>query len=1540
MHTHLNQMAMKTNKIDSKISQALIKSDNQFPVVGVGASAGGLDAFKRLIKAIPDNSGIAYVLVQHLDPTHESMLPEILQKSTSIPVIEISDEIKIQPNHIYIIPSNKMLIANDGILELSPRTSKKNERNLPIDVFFNSLAIIHQSHAIGVVLSGTATDGTQGLKSIKDHGGLTFAQDEESAAYPGMPTSAIQAGVVDFILPPENIPSKLGEIINNIALSDEELQNLPKQDEDVFKQILAVMRIRKGTDFTYYKQTTIRRRILRRMALNKNEEVAYLKFLRDNRAEQDLLYQDLLIPVTSFFRDPKTFENLCKSIFPLILKNKTAGEPIRLWVAGCSTGQEAYSMAICLKELLGNGTEGRVQLFATDISEPAISKARTGIYTASEIEGINPQRMQDHFTKSNGHFQINKQIRDMCVFATHNFLKDPPFGKVDLISCRNVLIYMEPYLQKKALTTFHYALNPRGYLLLGKSETSSGVPDLFSSALKNDKLLIRKDAPGKFVHIASQRSEQSIVETNFNPKKDIMRPDFQKTADDIMLSKYTPAGVVVNEDMDIVHFRGKTINYLEQSPGKPSHNLLKMAKNGLAFELRSILHKAKKGQTSVVKENIPIQVAGAQRMVSIEAMPLPDTIEPHYLVLFHDQASNLYQPSSKTQAAKSVTSIEDDKDLSIQQLEKELERAREDMRAITEDQEAINEELQSANEELLSGSEELQSLNEELETSKEELQSTNEELTVVNQEMIGLNEQVTESRNFAEAIIANIRTPLLVLDKYLRIKSSNRAFFKVFHLMESEIEGKLIYDIGNREWNIPALRILLEQILPEQITITDYEVRNSFQSIGERIMLLNAQEIKTTHSTEKFILLAIEDITIKRTSDDRIKESENRYRNLIAGLPFPIFSCDKQGYIQIFNDAVVELFGQEPHAGKDSWCGPWKKLNRDGQPIPEERRSLIEVISDSTSGPGEEIIVERPDGSRSNVIPYIQATYGDNGEISGSINTFLNITEIRETQQVLNENEKRFRNIVLQIPIGITILRGPELKVELANETLLQIIGKKESDFVGKNLFDSTPENRDLVESELLKVLKTGKPYFANEFEFTINRHGKTEKVYLNLSFQPLRDTNGDLNGVVCLTNEITDIVIARKKMEAQANMFQKLLLSAPAFICTMRGPDHVYELVNSRYQQLFGKRKIQGKPLLVAVPELEGQGFDKILDQVYNTGETYVGIEIPILLAREKNSEPELRYLNFTYQPMYDENNHIYSILVFGYEVTEEVNAKNLNNETHLMRSKDLEEKVEQRTFDLNKANDSLLQKNMELEKMNDEMEAFSYVASHDLQEPLRKIQTFANRILEHEHDQLSEKAKDYFTRMQAAANRMQILIEDLLNYSQTGNEERKTENTILKKIIDEVQNELKETIKEKNAIIDCKHLGTAWVSHSPFRQLMTNLIGNSLKFTRPDVHPHITISSVIAKGSTFKHPDLLPKKDYCHIQVIDNGIGFEPQYEEQIFKVFQRLHGKSEYHGTGIGLAIVKKIVENHNGVITASGIKNKGATFDMYFPQEPIS
>ena len=1126
---------MAASKKDKIIPPA---TPQYFPIVGVGASAGGLDAFKRLLKAIPTDSGMAYVLVQHLDPTHESMLPEILSRSTKIPVHQITDEIHLAPDHIYIIPSNKILTSTDGVLKLAQR-DKKNQ-NLPIDIFFTSLAEVHTSFAVGIVLSGTGSDGTNGLRAIKAHRGITIAQDIESAAYDGMPQNAIDAGVVDFILPPEKIPEHLLQI-NNI----DKTRNVPttetsiiKNDEIVFKQILTIIRLKTGVDFTYYKQPTPRRRIARRMAICKTSKLSgYLKILRSNKAEQDALFQDMLIPVTSFFRDTKTFDELSTTIIPQLVKNKSNDEPIRVWIAGCSTGEEAYSIAICLNEYSAKIFDHKkIQIFASDISEVAIKKARIGIYSKADVQMLSEERLRTYFIKKDGYYEVNKLIRDMCVFATHNFLKDPPFAKMDLISCRNSLIYMDPFLQKKALTTFHYAIKENGFLLLGKSETTGTSSDLFIPVNKHEKIYSRNQVAGRFMHVATVRKEESLTIKDTKPlKPEVTQTDFRKSAEAILLSKFTPASVVVNEQMDVVHIHGIITPFLEAPQGKPTYNLLKMAREGLAFELRNLLHKVNVGHKTFTKQNIPISLNGIQTLVTIQIVPLQNTIEPHFLILFNKTVATIAVSEGKDKSSSASQKIKKDALLRIKQLENELAQTREDMRSITEEQEAANEELQSGNEELLSSSEELQTLNEELETSKEELQSTNEELTIINHELLDKQEQLNASRTYAESIVTTLREPLIVLDQSLRVKTANASFYKLFNAEESNTEGKLFYEIQNHQWDDPMMRTLLEKILPKHERLSDFEVTLKFPLLGERHLLMNARQIVNKKTEEQLILLAIEDITEQVTAQKIIEANKN----------------------------------------------------------------------------------------------------------------------------TLEKERKLLHDFFTQAPAMLAIIKGPEFIWEFANPAFMEFIGNR--NIIGKKLLDAIPEVSGQGFIELLdNVYKTGETFTAKEMPIKVdNANKKLQEFYVNFTYQAFANDRGETEGILIFAYDVTEQVEARKKIEANALLIRNIYMNAPASICTFKGPKHIYELVNPAYQKLFDKRDLVGKSLLEALPELKGQGVDKILDNVYNTGEIFTSTEIPVLLSRADNVAPEQRYFNTTMQPIYSEENKIIGVVNFGYDVTEQVEAR-----------------------------------------------------------------------------------------------------------------------------------------------------------------------------------------------------------------------------------------------------------------------------------------
>ncbi|MDB5157456.1 MAG: chemotaxis protein CheR, partial [Mucilaginibacter sp.] len=932
-------------------------SVSQFPIVGIGASAGGLDAARTFLKALPAKPGMAFVFVQHLSPTHESILPEILQKVTPFPVQQITDNIHLEPDNLYIIPQNKIVTTTDGILKLAP-LDNKNKKGNTIDLFFSSLGVVHQSYAVGIILSGALNDGTVGLQVIKSYGGLTFAQDEGSAAFDSMPRSAVQAGVVDFVLPPEQIAQHLIDINHPFTAytSAEISKTLPQQDNEIFKQILTVLRVRRGVDFTYYKQSTLKRRIIRRMALNKIERpVDYLSFLRENKSEQDALYNDMLISVTNFFRDPQSFEVLCNDIFPTLFNNKSDVEPLRIWIAGCATGEEAYSVAICLQEQLGDkATAIKIQIFATDISETAIAKARSGIYRTTELVGVSPSRLQQFFTKLDGSYQVNKTIRDMCVFAHHNLLKDPPFSKIDLVSCRNVMIYLEPVLQKRALTTFNYSLNEGGYLMLGKSETIGTSTDIFTPYNSTEKLYRRKGPLGRFMTVSSPGREQTFREMDKKVRNENSGNDIFKIADEAMLANFMPASVLVNDKFDVVQFRGSTETWLTPPIGKPSFNLLKMAREGLSFDLRNMLHAAKKTNLSVRKFNMFFKINDQQHFVNIQVLKLKDTAEEHYLVIFQSASSTGIQQQSIFE----TTSLTEDmnhsaSELRIEQLERELIQTRADMRIVSEEQETANEELQSANEELLSGSEELQSLNEELETSKEELQSTNEEIIIVNKELLDRNDQLNNSRLYTEGIVSTIRDPLIILDKDLRVKRATGGFYEKFKLTEKETEGFYIYEVGGNQWNLPSLRELLENVLPAKKVLEDVEITQTFPVIGRKILCLNARVIDNVNS-EKLILLAIEDITAKRKIEEGLieverllSESKERLKFAVDSAGLGTWDYDPQIRELVWDKRCKEIFDLPPSRTVDI-ASFFELIHADD--VERVQTSIAETLRDKDSG--------------------------------------------------------------------------------------------------------------------------------------------------------------------------------------------------------------------------------------------------------------------------------------------------------------------------------------------------------------------------------------------------------------------------------------------------------------------------------------------------------------------------------------------------------------------------------------------------------------
>lgn len=849
----------KTKKASVKAASSGKSVPEHFPIAGFGASAGGLEAFTTLLQQLEPDLGMAYVLVMHLSPDHKSSLRQILQVKTKMKVHTVKDRMKVRPNNVYVIPPNTLMSLVDGHLKLAPRSSIRSIGNFAVDHFLTSLASVYKNNSIGIILSGNATDGTLGLKAIKSEGGITFAQDD-SAKFSGMPKNAYASGYADFVLSPEMIAKELAQLVKSpyTILPSDKIEEKHKQELNsnagTLKKILLIVKAKTAIDFfLHYKPATIYRRVIRRVVLNKCATlIEYLTLLESNDKEVNNLYEDFLINVTSFFRDPDFYKNLEKKIFPSILRERKAVDPIRIWVAGCATGEEAYSIAISLIEFLDKkGQDVSFQIFASDLDSSAINKARMGIYSSSALQNIAPKLVKRYFKKIDNHYQIEKNVREACVFSQHNLLKDPPFSRMDLISCQNVLIYLEANAQQAILKTFHYAMKPSGFLFLGRSETVGNANELFDPLDQRIRIYSRRNATTATPELVNFKKTGTVpVE---NPRvKTSSTLDVGEDMSRILLTRFVWPSIVLNQNLNIIQFFGNTSPYLHPVSGKASFSIFKMIHEDLLIDLRALLLQAKKTGKPVLKEGIRIADSKKSNEITLEIVPRKSEKELHFLVVFKETQAPVIQRSKNKNVSRKNS---DPKSKIIETLEDELIQSREVIKTTNEEYETTYEELQAHNEEVLSSNEELQSINEELETSKEELQSANEELTTINEELQRRNIALKEAQDYANAIVQTVNSPFLVLTSNLQVKSANRSFYNTFKLTPEKTEGAFIYELGDRAWDIPVFREKLNDLLGKKTNYLEFELTHSFPGVGELVFIVNTYRLLMEDITKEFLIL-------------------------------------------------------------------------------------------------------------------------------------------------------------------------------------------------------------------------------------------------------------------------------------------------------------------------------------------------------------------------------------------------------------------------------------------------------------------------------------------------------------------------------------------------------------------------------------------------------------------------------------------------------------------------------------------------------------
>jgi chemotaxis methyl-accepting protein methylase len=946
----------------------------------MGGSAGGLEAFGQFFAHTRPDTGMAFVLVPHLDPTHKALLAELLQRSTQMKVAEVEDGIQVRPNAVYVIPPNADLSILHGKLRLLEPAAPRGLR-MPIDFFFRQLALDRQEKAVGIVLSGMGSDGTLGLRAIKENSGLVMAQDPASAKYDAMPRSAINSGLVDIVATAEELPARLIQCLTHKPVLPSEPLLADEESGSALEKVFVLLRAHTGSDFSCYKRTTILRRIERRISVHQLGSLPrYVRFLREYPQEVDLLYKELLIGVTNFFRDTGLYDFLKATALPTLLESHADGRPLRVWTPACSTGEETYSLAIVIKETLEGLNLPQpppIQMFATDIDKDAIDKARQGLYSVNIASDVSAQRLKRFFVRDGAGYRIGKQIREMVVFAPQNVLTDPPFTKLDILCCRNFLIYVNGETQKKLLPLLHYALSPGGLLILGSAESIGTFGHLFSPLDHKWKIFQRQEtAERPIIEMPAPQSPREPAP--YQPPGTPPEPaaDLPYAVQRALLDAYAPSSVVITSEGDIVYVNGRTGRYLEPSSGKVNVNVFAMAREGLREELGGAIRKARDDKAPVSIRGVRVKTDGGGTVIDLTVKPLAEaaTMQGLLLVVFEEVAA---AAAGRKKAASSRPAAP------AAEVEEKLRRSQELLQTTVEEKEATQEELRSANEELQSNNEELQSTNEELTTSKEELQSLNEELQTVNSELQGKLDELSQSNNdmtnllngieiatifldnrlcvkrftpqatrivnliasdvgrplthlvtklkydhlvddarqvletlvpkeaevqgrdgrwyhvrvlpyrtsdnvidgvvstfaditvmkegetellrarrFAESIIATIREPLVVLDGKLRIVSASRSFYGTFQVTPAQTEGRLIYEIGQRHWDIPALKELLETVLPADTTFEDFRVEHDFPTIGHKTLLLNARRIAwEDQAGAGLILLAMEDIS-------------------------------------------------------------------------------------------------------------------------------------------------------------------------------------------------------------------------------------------------------------------------------------------------------------------------------------------------------------------------------------------------------------------------------------------------------------------------------------------------------------------------------------------------------------------------------------------------------------------------------------------------------------------------------------------------------
>jgi two-component system CheB/CheR fusion protein len=1201
-------------------------------VVGLGASAGGVAALQQFFSGMSGDSGLAFVVVMHLSPVFESNLAAVIQQRTSMHVIQVHEPVKVKPDHVYVIPPNKQLMFENSTLRLIDAQQALGRR-VTIDLFFRTLAQSYGQRSICVILSGSDCDGVIGLKHVRAQGGVTMAQDPQEAEHDSMPLMAIGTGMVDWVLPVAQMPAKLVEFVRNenrLQLPPEipessdinakvadapggetvsEVTRAP-EDETALQEVLSHLHGQTGHDFNHYKRATVLRRVARRLQVNSLENIPqYLNFLRTHPAESRALLQDMLIGVTHFFRDPGAFAALEANV-PQLFAGKKAGDELRVWITGCASGEEAYSIAILLCEHAERlDAPPKVQVFATDIDDQAVHDAREGLYPSTIEADVSQERLQRFFSKEHGRYRVNKGLREKILFASHNLLKNQPFSRLDLVSCRNLLIYLNATAQAQVFDVFHFSLRVGGLLFIGGSESASQAHALFSPVDASHRVFVRRSVPRPnwkipMLPIDDPNAHSRTVSTP-RPRAlpALLRPmveeAFAETSDGLharqerrsvllgelhlkLLEQYGAPSVVVNEAHDIVHLSEHAGRYLHFTAGEPSANLTKVVHPSLRLELRTALFRAAQTKENIVALNQTIQIDGATEVIDLHVRPIQasDPEAGFYLVLFEKKIGN-GAPEASTSRQETVN----------HELDEEVQFLKEQLNAKVEQYEAANEELRASNEELQAMNEEMRSAAEELETSKEELQSVNEELITVNDELKNSVEELRLTNSDLQNLMASTDIGTIFLDRQLRVKRFTPSAQSVLNLLAGDI-GRPLSDITHK-LNYSTLIEDAENVL-ENLTTIEREVRGPDDSwLLMRIAPYRTADDRLAGAVATFI-----DITRRKHAEDELRAGERRYRTLFDLVPVAVYCTDAEGVIEQFNRRAAELWGRAPEKN-EKFCGSFKIFYPDGAFMAHVECPMARILRGEKLLPQElELVVERDNGERKNVVVSPSVLKNGRGEITGAINCIYDITERKEAEDALRTSEERFRLLVEGARDYAMFLLDSTGEIVFWSSGAERVFGWTQKEAIGETgAMIFTPEDRvnGEVEKEIDTALRDAR---AADRRFHLRKDGSrfwTDGVLMRLDGE-----HGQLRGFAKIARDASDQRHAEDALrDARDEMEQRVVDRTRDLLAT-----------NAELERTMAQRKQLEKELL-EISEREkrriGQDLHDIICQELSAAALYL---------------------------------------------------------------------------------------------------------------------------------------------------------------------------------------------------------------------------------------------------------------------------------------------------------------------------------------------